>query len=188
MSSSNTKVVILSTEDGSKHEVNIPLTATLDELKTSISKDTSLGPLGCHYQRLFHLGRELKSGRRSLSMLGIGKFDNYLLHLLSTKPKTFELSSDDEENDDDVVLVSSTVKRKVEIDCSSSPGKVCVEIDCASSENPQVVDLLELDVDEGPNNNKNNNSFKSNNSNENNNNKNKNGAMDSEVPRKRVKR
>lgn len=43
-------------------------------------------------QRLFHLGRELKSGRKSLSFLGLGKFENYQVHLHSTKPKTIDLS------------------------------------------------------------------------------------------------
>jgi hypothetical protein len=33
------------------------------------------------HQRIFHLGRELKSGGRSLLKLGLGRFNNHVLHL-----------------------------------------------------------------------------------------------------------
>lgn len=93
------RVTVLRTSDAAKYEICIPLSSTLNALKEEISKI-----MGVHHkhQRLFHLGRELKSGRRSLSALGFGKHDNYLVHLHSTQPKTFELSSD--EDDSDVVV------------------------------------------------------------------------------------
>mmetsp|Transcript_35494 Transcript_35494/g.77738 ORF Transcript_35494/g.77738 Transcript_35494/m.77738 type:complete len:237 (+) Transcript_35494:245-955(+) len=51
--------------------------------------------------RLFHLGRELKSSGRSLSALGIGKFENYLIHLQCRIPKTMETVELDLDDDDD---------------------------------------------------------------------------------------
>eukprot|EP00565_Helicotheca_tamesis_P006895 CAMPEP_0185729334 /NCGR_PEP_ID=MMETSP1171-20130828/5112_1 /TAXON_ID=374046 /ORGANISM="Helicotheca tamensis, Strain CCMP826" /LENGTH=164 /DNA_ID=CAMNT_0028398145 /DNA_START=146 /DNA_END=640 /DNA_ORIENTATION=- len=96
-------LTIIRTSDGSKSEIHVALTATLDFLKGEIS-NSELGPIDRNHQRLFHLGRELKSGRRSLLTLGLGKFDNFILHLHSTQPETLELSSDEEDSDDDVVV------------------------------------------------------------------------------------
>lgn len=93
------KVTVLRTSDAAKCEIRIPLSSTLNALKEEISKVMAIHR---KHQRLFHLGRELKSGRRSLSALGFGKHDNFLVHLHSTQPKTFELSSD--EDDSDVVV------------------------------------------------------------------------------------
>eukprot|EP00566_Odontella_aurita_P027674 CAMPEP_0113556118 /NCGR_PEP_ID=MMETSP0015_2-20120614/17085_1 /TAXON_ID=2838 /ORGANISM="Odontella" /LENGTH=157 /DNA_ID=CAMNT_0000457451 /DNA_START=271 /DNA_END=744 /DNA_ORIENTATION=+ /assembly_acc=CAM_ASM_000160 len=91
--------------DASRVEVTLPVTATLNNLKDEISR-TSLGPIEREHQRLFHLGREMKSGGRSLGALGLGKHNNFLVHLHSTKPKTLELSSDE---DDDAIVVEGTV-------------------------------------------------------------------------------
>jgi len=52
--------------------------------------------VGREHQRLFHLGRELKSGRRSLSALGFGKHENFIVHLHSTAPTTIDLAEDEE--------------------------------------------------------------------------------------------
>eukprot|EP00568_Trieres_chinensis_P001472 CAMPEP_0183296216 /NCGR_PEP_ID=MMETSP0160_2-20130417/3872_1 /TAXON_ID=2839 ORGANISM="Odontella Sinensis, Strain Grunow 1884" /NCGR_SAMPLE_ID=MMETSP0160_2 /ASSEMBLY_ACC=CAM_ASM_000250 /LENGTH=158 /DNA_ID=CAMNT_0025457809 /DNA_START=251 /DNA_END=727 /DNA_ORIENTATION=+ len=94
-------IIVLRSSDASRTEIKLPLSASLNQLKDSISR-TKLGPIERKHQRLFHLGREMKSGGRSLEALGFGKHDNFLVHLHSTKPKTLELSSDEEE--DDVVL------------------------------------------------------------------------------------
>ena len=67
-------------------------------MKDCISS-SEFGPVNRHHQRLFHLGRELKSGRKSLLSLGVGKFDNFLLHLHSTAPKTIDLSLHDDGGD-----------------------------------------------------------------------------------------
>ena len=64
------------------------------------------------HQRLFHLGRELKSPKRSLeALLGFGRNGIYLVHLHSTQPRPLELSSDEEE---DVIksTASSSLKQK----------------------------------------------------------------------------
>lgn len=79
-------------------KITISTARTLNDLKHGISR-SKLGPLDPKYQRLFYLGREVKSGGRSLSKIGIGKFDNYTLHLHSTQPKALELSSDEEETE-----------------------------------------------------------------------------------------
>jgi hypothetical protein len=85
------------------------LNKTLNDLKNAISS-SSLGPLDPAYQRLFHLGRELKSGNRSLGKLGLGRFHNYTLHLHSTQPQAYELSSGGEE-EDEVIEVEGPRKR-----------------------------------------------------------------------------
>lgn len=67
---------------------------------------SSFGPLSPNYQRLFCLGREIKKGGKSLSNLGVGKFHNYCLHLVSSQPETYDLlSSDDEEEEEKVEIV-----------------------------------------------------------------------------------
>lgn len=104
------EITILRTSDGTKHQVDIGLHEKLDALKDKISKCPSLtsSPGGYSirpsHQRVFHLGRELKTRNRSLSTLGIGKHNVFLVHLFSSQPATLELSSDE---DDDVVVVTS---------------------------------------------------------------------------------
>jgi hypothetical protein len=56
----------------------------LQQLKNEISIQKEIEP---KFQRLFHFGRELINSRRSLSTLGIGKFNSYVLHLHSSQPK-----------------------------------------------------------------------------------------------------
>ena len=63
----------------------MPLSKTMNELKDAINRSPKFGPLGRTHQRLFHLGRELKTGSRSLGNMGIGKFRNYTI-LLHVKP------------------------------------------------------------------------------------------------------
>eukprot|EP00567_Pseudictyota_dubia_P015303 CAMPEP_0197442840 /NCGR_PEP_ID=MMETSP1175-20131217/8761_1 /TAXON_ID=1003142 /ORGANISM="Triceratium dubium, Strain CCMP147" /LENGTH=155 /DNA_ID=CAMNT_0042973389 /DNA_START=242 /DNA_END=709 /DNA_ORIENTATION=+ len=123
--------------DATRAQVTLPITATLNNLKDAISS-TSLGPIEREHQRLFHLGRELKSGGRSLGALGFGKHDNFLVHLHSTKPKTLELSSD-EEDDDDVVLEG------VISGPSSGDKRGCA---MSSPECVEVVDLREDESDD----------------------------------------
>lgn len=91
--------------------------ATLSNLKQQINKSSSISahdngndndntqntshtrththtPIQTKYMRLFHLGRELKSGQRSLSALGLGLGGRFsrgkmpiIVHLHSTQPK-----------------------------------------------------------------------------------------------------
>mmetsp|Transcript_1759 Transcript_1759/g.3306 ORF Transcript_1759/g.3306 Transcript_1759/m.3306 type:complete len:230 (-) Transcript_1759:175-864(-) len=85
-------------------QVTVPLsTTTLNALKDVIHTHPDLGPIQRKHQRLFHLGRELKSGNRSLKALGVGKFSVFLIHLHSLAPKTFDLQSDDDNDHDDYV-------------------------------------------------------------------------------------
>lgn len=73
---------------------------------------SSFGPLSPNYQRLFCLGREIKKGGKSLSNLGVGKFHNYCLHLVSSQPETYDLlSSDDEEEEEEKVEIVQPPKR-----------------------------------------------------------------------------
>jgi hypothetical protein len=69
----------------------MPLSSTLNALKDSVSSDGALGPIKRDQQRLFYLGRELKSGNRSLAALGIGNHGVYTIHLLSLAPRVVDL-------------------------------------------------------------------------------------------------
>ena len=63
-------------------QFSMPLgSSTLTTLKQKINSDPSLGPISPTQQRLFHLGRELKSSNRSLEALGIGRFNVFTVHL-----------------------------------------------------------------------------------------------------------
>ena len=80
---------------------------TLHSLKDLI--DTSpLGPLRREEQRLFYLGKEIKTGNRSLETLGIGRFNVFSIHLHSLRPKVNELLSDDGDTDVEVVDVTDS--------------------------------------------------------------------------------
>jgi len=137
-------LTVLHSSSGSKSEIQIPLAASLNVLKDEVSR-SNLGPVDRQHQRLFHLGRELKSGRRSLLSLGVGRFGNFLIHLHSTQPKTFELSSDEDEDDDDDdddsdVVVEEVVASPFIPEASSAP-----EHRSEKRNEIQVVDLQESD-------------------------------------------
>ena len=57
------------------------MSKTLQQLKEILGEKEHFGPLSSTNQRIFHMGRELKSGGRSLSNLGLGRFNNHILHL-----------------------------------------------------------------------------------------------------------
>jgi hypothetical protein len=138
-------VIILRTSDASKEKINVSMSCTLNELKDEISK-TKLGPIKREHQRLFHLGKEWKSGRRTLMALGFAKFPNFTIHLHSTQPTTLELLSDD---DDDVKLVvhgnRPTSKTK-----NSSSKQTNLNHPTNASLQPEtvIVDLLDDDTED----------------------------------------
>ena len=79
--------------------IEIALSATLTNLKNKISKTPSIcgdNPIPAKHQRLFQLGWELKSPKRSLEALSFGRYGIYLVHYYSTQPRPLELSSDEE--------------------------------------------------------------------------------------------
>jgi hypothetical protein len=83
-------------------------------LKDQVSQ-SELGPIERNHQRLFHLGRELKSGGRSISALGIGRFHNFTLHLHSTKPASYQLPSGDDNLIKDTVEVIGSRKQVIDL-------------------------------------------------------------------------
>lgn len=85
-------------------QISTPLQISLQDFKEKINK-SPLGPCLPKYQRLFHLGRELKSSKRSLEILKVGRFKNFILHLHSTQPTTLESPTAAAENDDDEIVV-----------------------------------------------------------------------------------
>lgn len=76
-------------------QISISLSSTLNALRDAIATDGTFGPMKRNEQRLFYLGRELKTGNRTLSALGIGNHDVFVLHLHSLAPKTVDLHCDD---------------------------------------------------------------------------------------------
>ena len=101
------------------------MSSTLSNLKETISHTPSICeefPIQPKYQRLFHLGRELKSSKRSLKALGFGRHGTYLVHLHSTQPKTLELSSDEEV--------------AVELDSSKSSKRKGIQYEAVVDESP----------------------------------------------------
>lgn len=77
------RLTIIRTSDAVKKDISMPLSTTkLNDLKKKLSEEKYFGHVAatCR-QRIFYLGRELKSGGRSLCNLGLGKFNNNVLHL-----------------------------------------------------------------------------------------------------------
>jgi len=99
------KFTIIMTSDAARKEITMPISSTkLVDLKHKLAEDKYFGSkvAPVNRQRIFYLGRELKSGGRSLSNLGLGKYSNKILHLYIRPGK-------DEENDDkDIKEVFST--------------------------------------------------------------------------------
>jgi len=77
--------------NGEKTELpDVTLDATLGEIKTIIELKVKTAVAD---QRLFYMGREIKSQGKTLSSLGVGKF-SYYVHLFSTKaPMTAQAGS-----------------------------------------------------------------------------------------------
>ena len=83
MRSRCTILTFLSCHSISNQQVSLATSRTkLSELKLILANDKYFGSKApVRRQRIFHLGRELKSGGRSLCNLGLGKFNNRILHL-----------------------------------------------------------------------------------------------------------
>jgi hypothetical protein len=123
--------------------------------------DRILGPAKRDEQRLFYLGRELKSANRSLSNLGIGNYGVYSIHLLSLAPQVVDLHDDNDDDDDDDRVDSG--KRKLSYDRRNSNvtanstlahgGVELLDGGDRQQQQPQrsqenVVDLLDSDSDD----------------------------------------
>eukprot|EP00536_Pseudo-nitzschia_multiseries_P011123 jgi/Psemu1/67754/estExt_Genemark1.C_3630033 len=96
------KFTVVRTSDAVKKEVSISTANTkLIDLKRILAEDDCFGPNEAPVtrQRIFHLGRELKSGGRSLCNLGLGRFNNRIIHLC-IRPALEEPGGDEEEGGD----------------------------------------------------------------------------------------
>ena len=139
-------------------QVTISLSATLNALKDAINSNPSLGPIKREQQRLFHLGRELKTGSRSLSALGVGKHNVFSIHLHSLAPKTVDLQEED--SDDDAKKKDKSVRRRNKPTNNSSNAVVDLAGPSGGGGNngfqqqqqrggqEKVVDLLDSDSDD----------------------------------------
>jgi hypothetical protein len=89
----------------------------LSTLKKAIEGSAKLGRIPMQNQRLFHLGREFKTGGRSLEALGIGRFGVNVVHVHSTAPPGQQAAGEDdddvdvedEDSDDVVEVMEATV-------------------------------------------------------------------------------
>lgn len=99
------------------------MASTLTDLKTQIQATPSISklrgaPIMPQNQRLFYLGRELKSGSRKLSdLMGGHKRFSKILHLHTKQPKVENLLNDDDdkEEDDDIVPVVNKGQQEIVI-------------------------------------------------------------------------
>mmetsp|Transcript_27217 Transcript_27217/g.31059 ORF Transcript_27217/g.31059 Transcript_27217/m.31059 type:complete len:133 (+) Transcript_27217:202-600(+) len=74
MSDSLAVINIIPANSAAKKQLHLSLKGTtLMKLKEELESPNS---------RIFHLGRELRSGGRSLEKLGVGKFRNFNLHIV----------------------------------------------------------------------------------------------------------
>lgn len=91
---------VIRTSDAARKEVEMSISSTkLIDLKKKLAEDIYFGSKDAPVkrQRIFYLGRELKSMGRSLSNLGLGKFNNNILHLYIRPGKD---GGDDDDDDD----------------------------------------------------------------------------------------
>jgi hypothetical protein len=113
------------------------MTSTLNDLKTQIQATLSISklrgaPIVPENQRLFYLGRELKSGSRKLSdLMGGHKRFSKILHLHTKQPKVENLLNDDdqEENDDIVPVVNKGQQEIVVLDDSDDDDDEIIVLD-----------------------------------------------------------
>lgn len=97
------KFTIVRTSDAARKEVSISVASTkLMDLKRILAEDECFGPneAPVRRQRIFHLGRELKSGGRSLCNLGLGRFNNRIIHLC-IRPALDEKGGEEEDRSAD---------------------------------------------------------------------------------------
>lgn len=123
------KFKVVMTSNAATKEVALATSSTkLSELKEMLANDKYFGSKApVRRQRIFYLGRELKSGGRSLCNLGLGKFNNRILHLYirpavdaSEKSSTTDQVSNSRE---EVSAVARTRKRNR--DTSPSARQFC---------------------------------------------------------------
>lgn len=121
------KFTVVMTSDAAMKEVSLATSSTkLSELKHILSNDEYFGSKApVRRQRIFHLGRELKSGGRSLYNLGLGKFNNRILHLYirpscdDGKDGSGRENKDDNAQEDDSAAARARKRRRTAL--SSTP-------------------------------------------------------------------
>jgi len=137
-------------------QVRLPLSTKLSTFRDQLSRQDSFG-VPAEQQRIFYMGRELKSGSRSLVSLGLGNFDFRILHL-HVRPAESSARSDT------VLLAPVRKRRRIEAgsETTRSHGSLWLSSnhsssgnainnsrrEPATSTNSEVVDLLDSSSDE----------------------------------------
>mmetsp|Transcript_13189 Transcript_13189/g.24757 ORF Transcript_13189/g.24757 Transcript_13189/m.24757 type:complete len:251 (+) Transcript_13189:219-971(+) len=154
------KFKVIRTSDALRKEVSLPLSTKLSAFKASLATENHFGLSGApvERQRIFYMGRELKSGGRSLASLGLGKFDNNVLHL-HIRPGFSREGIDREgvvkkrkrnENGE----LSMTYNQKPKLQPQRPPGRASSHrngisnVTSNAANKPEVVNLLDSDDEE----------------------------------------
>mmetsp|Transcript_24197 Transcript_24197/g.36931 ORF Transcript_24197/g.36931 Transcript_24197/m.36931 type:complete len:184 (+) Transcript_24197:127-678(+) len=150
------EVSIIRSSDGCKRKFSMPLSSsTLTTLKEKINSDPKLGPIKPTQQRLFHLGRELKSSNRSLEALGIGRLHVFTVHLhAGLETECLELLESEDEDELLHNTASSAAAAAAEAVQRSSRNRTTTTNGSnrrkhnPKNDNNEVVDLLNSDSDD----------------------------------------
>jgi hypothetical protein len=126
---------------------------SLNDLKAEITKSKSIckdGPILSNHQRLFHLGRELKTGNRTLSCLGIGRLST-VIHLFCTQPQIKSVNKKNKDSIRDGKEVNDVIVLNDEDYSSSNFGTNRTErtqSNNQSKRNREVINLLDDSSDD----------------------------------------
>lgn len=87
----NCLFTVIRTSDAERKQISFSLSKKLGELKEVLAKEFDIA--SDESQRIFYMGRELKSGGRSLEKLGLGRFNNNVLHVHIPPPSENKATS-----------------------------------------------------------------------------------------------
>jgi hypothetical protein len=124
--------------------MDVSMSISLNDLKDKINGSDDFGPLSRDDQRIFHLGRELKTGGRSLSALGVGRFKCFTVHLLAKSGSSNKKSKKGKNDNDEVVEVVG--KRKA--GASRRSGRPCAADAEQSAPARPIIDVGDSDDDD----------------------------------------
>mmetsp|Transcript_1082 Transcript_1082/g.2976 ORF Transcript_1082/g.2976 Transcript_1082/m.2976 type:complete len:176 (-) Transcript_1082:242-769(-) len=151
---SSPKLKVIQSGSGNVEEFDLPLSMTLRELKGRLEGSKKMGRIQVRHQRIFFMGRELKTSGRSLDKLGVGALGVNVLHLHSRKPRHAvrqdEITIDDEEDDEDVVeeVVEILDTPSAAAPTTRNRNRGNNTANNNGNNNKRVVDLLDDDDDE----------------------------------------
>lgn len=110
------ELTVIQSGSGRKQKFSIPLSTTLKDFKGLLETNQTLGCVPVANQRIFFLGRELKTSGKTLSSLGVGSLGIKVLHVHSNTSnaagRTEEISIDDDCGEEEILAVDLTSSNK----------------------------------------------------------------------------